>query len=79
MLRRTISAKVTRPYTGAAMKLGDLVLAREVDGTVHKSSTEGDPECEQCMGPEEKSGLTVVRCTELIMFIKRASAEYPRA
>lgn len=40
------------------MKLGDLVLARIVDGTVYRGSMDGKPEYESLIGSEGKDSLT---------------------
>lgn len=50
------------------------MLARMVDGTFHGISINGKSEHERLIGPEGKDGLTMVRATELVMYIGRVSS-----
>lgn len=44
MLRRAVDAKIARPSTRVATEFEKVVLAKEVTGTVHKSSHGSKPE-----------------------------------
>lgn len=76
---RVINKKIVRQPIGVAMKVGDLLLAGKVLGTVHESSINSKSESERCIGRKGEDGLTVLWSMVVVMFTKRASLDWPRA
>lgn len=78
MLRRLTKVGIARPSTILSTKLGDMVLARRVDGTAYRGRIKGKSEHEPGKDPQGKDGASYEELPRTVSRQTTKSAQIPR-